>query len=563
MKTRLHDVTQAESLFLSRAVCGLLLGLFCLILLGTIGNPAAVHPDERFYTDSTIQMLQSGDYWTPYYPDGRIRLIKPILTYWSVAGGFQTFGISLFASRVAPVLAGVLAVGLTFQLGWAMTRDRRTALLAAAILAANVKLLVISTRATPDAFLCLFTLVSTLGFARIWFQQDESWIGPLLAFGGLGLAVQTKGLIGLWPLGAVGVFWLVDKPSRIPLRSLLHWPAIVLGIALAGFWYAEMLRRHGAGALQDFFQDQVGTRVTHNPLSVFGNLAAYSGTVLQHFLPWTLLVLVIGLRQRAAFGAFWRSHRGQILFATLPFVLLGVALSLGSVRAQRYLTSTFPVLAVAVALALTQLPIEERVWFWVRRLAGVAAALAILGGTILLLAGFTGCGRLIVGGLALAGVGIAGVRVCRSADPLGCWLWIPALVVTTFAIDRGCLQPLRSPQTLPPLARQLLQGNPPGSRVYTWQVRPSRAGLIRLLTEGKFIIREISTNGSGPIFSNAPIAVTIAPHQSLFKEAGFDVTPIEPDPNDCRVVRQFACRLFPSTGQIEPQDAFWVATKQP
>ena len=123
----------------------LLAALLAAGLLWVNSSPAKVSPDEHFYTDAAIQMCRTGDYWTPTYPDGSIRLLKPILTYWALVGSFKVFGISLSASRAASALAGVLVVLLTCQLARAVTNWWRTSLLAAAIIAANMKVLVTAT----------------------------------------------------------------------------------------------------------------------------------------------------------------------------------------------------------------------------------------------------------------------------------------------------------------------------------------------------------------------------------------------------------------------------------
>ena len=563
LRARLTESLSSEATFSSRALFGLLLALLGAGLLWVLNIPANVHPDERLYTDAALQMVRTGDYWTPTYPDGRPRLVKPILTYWALTGSFHAFGINLFTSRLASAFAGVLVVCLTFQLARAVTNCRRTSFVAAAIIAANIKLLITATRATPDVFLCLFTLLSLWGFARILFLQDQSFLGPLLAFGGTGLAVQTKGLLGVWPLATVAVFWLVGKPARGFRGKLLQWPAIALGIFLAVFWYIVMLHRHGSGALQDFFQDQVGTRVSRNPLSMLANVAAYLVTGLQHFLPWTLLLMAIGLRQRTALAAFWRDHRRQMLFALIPFVLLTAVLSFGTVRAQRYLSSAFPMLAVLFAMVLVNIPLNQQVWSWVRGLGWLAAALTILIGASLSILGTIGCELLIPAGAALLAVGIAGIMALRSGDRTWCWVWIAALISTTFVVDRASLQSLLSPQALPPLAKTLLQQNSPGTPIYTWQVRPSRAGLLRLLTEGKFPIGQLKANGELPDFSGAQLVVTTSPDESLFRQAGYDVVQIAAESSTCAPIQDLAHHFWPGKAKkaVSARETYWLATQ--
>ncbi|MGD0745774.1 MAG: glycosyltransferase family 39 protein, partial [Verrucomicrobiota bacterium] len=332
---------------------GLLLAAFFAALLLVIPSPSRFHGDERYYTDAAMQMKQSGDYWTPVYADGRIRLLKPILTYWTTVGSFQVFGVNYFAARLPSAIAGALILLLTWQLARAVFNSNRTALLAALIMASNSELMAISTRITPDALVCLFVLMSMWGFARIWFAGDQSFVGPLLVFGGMGLAVQTKGLLGLCPLGANLLFCLLVRPGRARLKSFLNWPAIVVGIGLGVFWYALMLQRHGLGALRDFYDDQVGAQLAGNPGFILGSFARYVLAVVRHFLPWTLLLLAALIWGRQELARFWKSHRNESVFLLSLSAILLVVFALGKMRSARYLTASYPLLAVLVAGALS------------------------------------------------------------------------------------------------------------------------------------------------------------------------------------------------------------------
>ena len=84
----------------------LLLAVVLSGLVLIIPQVAKYFGDEAYYTDAAIQMVRTGDYWTPYYPDGRMRFVKPILTYWAIVASYLVLGINFFSSRFAFVLAG-------------------------------------------------------------------------------------------------------------------------------------------------------------------------------------------------------------------------------------------------------------------------------------------------------------------------------------------------------------------------------------------------------------------------------------------------------------------------
>src|SRR5207249_2971447 len=83
------------------------------------------------------------------------------------------------------------------------------AFLALLIAASNLQLLTLSIRSTPDILVILFILLSFLGFAQIIFRGNLSFFSFLLAYGGAGLAVQTKGLLGIFPVAFAFVYCLV------------------------------------------------------------------------------------------------------------------------------------------------------------------------------------------------------------------------------------------------------------------------------------------------------------------------------------------------------------------
>ncbi len=54
------------------------------ILVGPFALSFHMHyPDEMYYTDAAVKMLQNGDYFTTYLGSGELRFKKPIGTYWA------------------------------------------------------------------------------------------------------------------------------------------------------------------------------------------------------------------------------------------------------------------------------------------------------------------------------------------------------------------------------------------------------------------------------------------------------------------------------------------------
>ena len=92
--------------------------------------------DESFYFQSARQMVESGDWITPYYFK-KPRFEKPILYYWLVASSFKLFGIDWKAARLPAAVSMALVVILTYLFGLRFF-NMRTGLLASLVVISTI-----------------------------------------------------------------------------------------------------------------------------------------------------------------------------------------------------------------------------------------------------------------------------------------------------------------------------------------------------------------------------------------------------------------------------------------
>ena len=132
---------------------------FCfLVLIYKLGEVPPYHADENFYVESSLRMVESGNYITPVYHEKK-RFAKPILYYWMVASSYKIFDVSLTSARLPSVLFGTLSVGLVFLLGCRLF-DCRVGLFSAFILPSIYLHFQISRWSTTDMALSFFVLLS-------------------------------------------------------------------------------------------------------------------------------------------------------------------------------------------------------------------------------------------------------------------------------------------------------------------------------------------------------------------------------------------------------------------
>jgi 4-amino-4-deoxy-L-arabinose transferase-like glycosyltransferase len=324
-----------------------LLLLFCG-LVGPFALDFHLHyPDEIYYRDAAVKMLQTGDYLTTYLGSGELRFKKPILTYWAVLAGFKLFGVHAFGSRIFFLLAGAATVGLTYLLGKTVFGDRRIAGTAALIAASNPILIFASTRSIPDVLLVLTITVAALGFAGLLRDGEQAKKKFLwLLYLGLALAFEVKGLPAV-ALGGIGLLYLRFNPwQRISWKKLLYLPALLVALGIAVFWFVVMWQLHGPAFLASFLEDQVGTRVTSRLLLVLQNGTVASLLVVGMFLPWVVLAMP---KAKDTLIKAWKENPQFFAFALLwGLAILGMG-ALTSKFYERYLLPVAPVLALWLA----------------------------------------------------------------------------------------------------------------------------------------------------------------------------------------------------------------------
>ncbi|MBN7814854.1 ArnT family glycosyltransferase [Algoriphagus pacificus] len=315
-------------------------------------------PDEMYYTDAAVKMLQNGDYLTTYLGNNELRFRKPIGTYWVVLAGFKLFGVSAFSSRIFFLLAGALTVGASYWLAKVLFEDRKIAGISALIIASNPVLIFAATRSIPDVLLGLFMTLSAVGFAGLIRYGDQSpkkylWILYL----SLGIAFEVKGLPAV-ALGGIGILYLLANPwKRVSFKTFIHLPSLIPAIVIALFWFVAMYLIHGPTYLDSFLQDQVGGRVASRYLLILKNGFLATIILLAVFIPWVLLVFP-KLKE-----SLIKVRSENLVFFGFA-ILWGLAiLGMGAMTTkfyERYLLPVSPVLAVFLAWILVRGNFEGR-----------------------------------------------------------------------------------------------------------------------------------------------------------------------------------------------------------
>jgi 4-amino-4-deoxy-L-arabinose transferase-like glycosyltransferase len=303
-------------------------------------------PDAGMYADIGSRMVQSGDWVTPRF-NGLRYLEKPPLLFWLIAVTYKGAGTSEWGAHLWPALSGIGAVATTMLIG-STCFNPRLGLLSGLILATTVGCFVFARVVSTDL---LFTCFISLGFfAFLHMYEGRSPWWNLLFYACLGLAVMTKGIIGLLLPGLVIMTFLALTQEWPMLKKLAAWWGVPLMLAIALPWHVIVAARH-EGFFSFYLLDNhilrfLGQRAFVEddvPLSFPAFLLA-TGAL---FGPWSLFLpaaLKEGtgwLREPTRDGKHW-------LFVGLWGGLVVLFFALSPLKLEHYGLPAFPALALLV-----------------------------------------------------------------------------------------------------------------------------------------------------------------------------------------------------------------------
>ena len=261
-----------------------------------LGEVPPYHADENFYVESSLRMVESGDYITPVYHEKK-RFAKPILYYWMVVSSYKIFGISLSSARLPSVLFGTLSVGLVFLLACRLF-DRRVGLFSAFILPSIYLHFQISRWSTTDMALSFFVLLALYFFVVLFQTNFKKNIYAYLFYLSLGLGFMVKGPPAILIPGLTVFGFLLATKRRNWLADLRVGQGLIILLIIIVPWFAAMLGMHGEEFKNHIVGNEIKNRLVHDtPFSFY-----YVGVLFRYQFPWSLYFLFAALKQFGVLG---------------------------------------------------------------------------------------------------------------------------------------------------------------------------------------------------------------------------------------------------------------------
>ena len=330
--------------------------LAAFLFLFALDQPPLTSPNEGLYAEVAREMLARGDWLLPH-ANGVVYFEKPPLAYWLTALAFRGFGENAFAARLPSALAG-LGTALLVLFAGRKLLGLRSALVAASAVATSVGFLLLVRQVMFDSLLTFWTTLALLG---LWLATEpggrqrsrRAWL--LAAYAAIGLAVLTKGLLGIVLPGLVVAGYAFAARDLRRLRAAWSPAGVLLLLAIAVPWHAAAVRAHPRFAWFYFVNEHWLRFLGRRTPPDFHEDPIYAPAVAALLLvfPWAGLVPAAVREAVRARPDGSRSSIGVFLAAWLARPVLFFTAS--RTRTYYYLLPVVPPLALCLGLLWTRL----------------------------------------------------------------------------------------------------------------------------------------------------------------------------------------------------------------
>jgi 4-amino-4-deoxy-L-arabinose transferase-like glycosyltransferase len=325
----------------------LLLGATAAFYLARLGAAGLYDPNEGMYAEIPREMLALGDWLTPRF--NFIRYFeKPPLLYWLTAICYQLFGISEFSSRLVTALAAVGGVGAVYAIG----RDlwgRWAGLISGLILATSFGYFIFSRIVLTDMLFTALLAAMFWGLLRGLLDETPNRSAMLLAYAFMGLAILTKGLIGLaFPVLTVGSFLLITRDSNLLRRLELLRGGLVF-LAVTAPWHIVVGLKNPGFFWFYFVNEHLLRFVAKRHLLDYAPMPLYAFLimVIVWTFPWSVFLPVALKRYWPRLDATGLEERGFLFIILWAASVIGF-FALTPSRLEYYSMPAFPALALCV-----------------------------------------------------------------------------------------------------------------------------------------------------------------------------------------------------------------------
>ncbi len=342
--------------------------LFLIILIGFInfsmlGAYPLFIPDESRYAEIAREMLSTHQFVIPHL-NGVIYLEKPPLSYWINALVMALFGNSEWAVRSMDAVLGDLTCLIIYFTALKLY-NRRIAILSALILSSCLLHFILSHLVTTDMPLTFFLTTSLCCFLLSLHLPVGMSRNTLfcLAYLFSGLAIMTKGLIGIVLPGLIIGVWIVLTRQWQVLKKMQLWLGTFIVLSIALPWLI-VVQKEIPGFLHFYFIEQQVARYAMPIADREMSVVMYCFAFFLALFPWgvwlpqsiTAIFLSDGLiailqKMRCRWSTLWVEFQSKSCDVYLLIWSLAIFLFFSASHSilVPYLLPTLPPISILIA----------------------------------------------------------------------------------------------------------------------------------------------------------------------------------------------------------------------
>lgn len=421
-----------------------------------LGANALWEPDEPRFAEATRQMIQRGDFLTPWF-NAAPRFEKPILFYWLQLPFFAALDDAEIAARAPAAICGLLTALAIFGLGRHFVSPR-AGLLSAVGLATTFRFVLYARQGLTDVPVTAAVTVAlwamTLGISG----RSRGFVWGAWALVGLGILL--KGPVALLA-PAIWTVWAVWSGGKTALARTRPLTGVLLASLVSAPWFVFMIWAHGSAFVDIALGYEVVARYVSDAFPGRDRgLFYYLGVAPGDGAPWSLFAVAAFLWAWLRRDTLREGEIDGMKLAAVWFATVIAVFSISEYKLPHYILPAFPGMALATGIFLDG-AIERRVSPWMWRTPLLLVAVTLAAGAVLvwlLLSRAFGLQpwdrAFILPVVLVAGAGVLGV-LAWSRNPMPALTALVALLVSTYAVLALVVAPreLRRFQPIPELAK--------------------------------------------------------------------------------------------------------------
>jgi len=328
----------------SRLAAALLALAVVFVLFHDLGGAALFNPDEGRNAEIAREVLEIGDWITPYY-NFLPRIEKPMFFYAVAAASFKLFGFSEAAARLPSALAALGILLMTYFFARRISGPR-AALWSALVLVTAVQFNVFARIVIVDMLLAFFITAALMSYYLASGAETRSVKRRyyFIMYAAAAGATLVKGPIGFIFPGMIVVAYIAARRQWSALKEMeLGWGVLIFLLIVSPWYAAAEVRR--PGYLAYFLGQEHFARFLTPNFNRGKPWYYFFGVVAVGFFPWTILLPRMTTR-------FWRNRDDFALFTLVWTAVPFVFFSFSSSKMSEYLLPIYPGLAALAGTTL-------------------------------------------------------------------------------------------------------------------------------------------------------------------------------------------------------------------